>query len=72
LLSKYLDCVVAADPSEVETFFSNVIGRTRVKEATNALLAARELAFVHVGNKSLIHITPPRMPHSAAKGPSSG
>jgi len=72
LLSKYLDCVVAADPSEVETFFSNVIGRTRVKEATDALLAARELAFVHVGNKSLIHITPPRMPHSAAKGPSSG
>ena len=69
LLSKYLDCVVAAEPSEVEAFFLNLIGRSRVKEATNALLAARELSFVHVGNKSLIQITPPRVAHSAAKGP---
>jgi len=69
LLSKYLDCVVAAEPSEVEAFFSNLIGRSRVKEATNALLAARELSFVHVGNKSLIQVTPPRVAHSAAKGP---
>lgn len=69
LLSKYLDCVVAADQVEVEAFFSNVIGRARVKEATNALLAARELAFVHVGNKSLIQVTPPRVAHSTVKGP---
>jgi hypothetical protein len=60
LLSKYLDCVVAADPLELEAFFSNFVGRSRVKEATNALLAARELHFVHVGNKSLIQVTPPK------------
>ena len=60
LLSKYLDCVVAADPVELEAFFSNFVGRSRVKEATNALLAARELHFVHVGNKSLIQVTPPK------------
>jgi hypothetical protein len=62
LISKYLDCVVAAEPAEVEAFLSNVIGRSRVKEATNALLAARELNFVHVGNRSMIQVTPPKAP----------
>jgi hypothetical protein len=58
LLSKYLDCVVAADQQELEAFFGNFVPRSRVKEAINALLAARELSFVRVGNRSLIHITP--------------
>jgi len=58
LLSKYLDCVIAADQQELETFFGNVVPRSRVREAINALLAARELSFVHVGNRSLIQITP--------------
>lgn len=58
LLSKYLDCVVAADQQELEAFFGNVVPRSRVREAINALLAARELSFVHVGNRSLIQITP--------------
>jgi hypothetical protein len=62
LVSKYLDCVVAEEPSEIETFFSTVIGRSRVKDATNALLAARELNFVHVGNRSLVQVTPPKAP----------
>jgi hypothetical protein len=62
LISKYLDCVVAAEPAEVETFFSNVIARSRVKDATNALLAARELNFAHVGNRSMIQVTPPKAP----------
>ena len=61
LVSKYLDCVVAEEPSEVQAFFSNVIGRARVKEAINALLAARELTFVHVGNRSMLQITPPKV-----------
>ena len=60
LLTKYLDCVVAADQSEVESFFGNIVPRSRVKEAIKALLAARELSFVHVGGRSLIHVTPPR------------
>jgi len=58
LLSKYLDCVIAADQQELETFFGNVVPRSRIREAIKALLAARELSFVHVGNRSLIQITP--------------
>jgi len=60
LLSKYLECVVAADQSDIETFFSNFVPRSRVKEAINALLSARELSFVHVGNHSLLQVTPPK------------
>lgn len=77
LLTKYLDCVVAADQQELETFFGNFVPRSRVKEAINALLAARELSFVHVGNRSLIQITPakaeaaprPREPRGPRKTP---
>jgi hypothetical protein len=60
LLSKYLDCVIAADQQEVETFLGNFVPRSRVKEAVNALLAARELEFVRVGHRSLIQIAPPK------------
>ena len=60
LISKYLDCMIAADEQEIEAFFSNFVPRSRVKEAINALLAAREFSFVHVGNRSLIQITPPK------------
>ena len=56
LLSKYLDCVVAADQQELETFFGNFVARSRVKEAVNALLAARELSFVRAGSRTLIQI----------------
>jgi 23S rRNA pseudouridine2605 synthase len=58
LLSKYLDCVVAADLSELESFFGNFVARSKVREAVNALLAARELTFVPVGYRSLIQVTP--------------
>jgi hypothetical protein len=58
LVSKYLDCVVAAEPQEVETFLGNFVSRSRVREAINALTSARELSFVHVGNRSLIQLTP--------------
>ena len=58
LISKYLDAVVAAEASEIEDFFSNVVSRSRVKEAVNALLAARELSFVHVGKRTLLQVTP--------------
>ncbi len=60
LVSKYLDCVIAADQQELETFFGNFVPRSRVKESVNALLAARELDFIRVGNRSLIQITPPK------------
>jgi hypothetical protein len=72
LVSKYLDCVVAAEQSELELFFGNFIARSKVKEAVNALLAARELSFVHVGGKSMLQITPAKVafdpsPRSAAR-----
>jgi hypothetical protein len=57
LICKYLDCVIAADQQEVDTFFGNFVPRSRVKEAVNALLAARELSFIRAGNRSLIQIT---------------
>ncbi|HXX27711.1 MAG TPA: hypothetical protein VEI99_04555 [Terriglobales bacterium] len=58
LLSKYLDCVIAADQQEIESFFGNFVPRSRVQEAIKALLAARELSFIHVGARSLIRVTP--------------
>jgi len=61
LLSKYLDCVVAIEQAELETFFGNFIARSKVKDAVNALLAARELSFVHVGGKSMLQITPEKV-----------
>jgi hypothetical protein len=61
LLSKYLDCVIAAEPQELESFLGNFVPRSRVKEAVNALLAARGLQFVHVGKGSLIQVVPPRL-----------
>jgi hypothetical protein len=62
LVSRYLECVVAAEAREVEEFFSRLAPRSRVRESVNALLAARELAFVPVGAKTLIQIAPPRPP----------
>src|SRR5439155_20318318 len=38
LLSKYLDCVIAADRQEVESFFGNFVSGSRVREAVNARL----------------------------------
>ncbi len=58
LVSKYLDCVIAVDQAELETFFGNFVARSKVKEALNALLSARELSFVHVGGRSMLQITP--------------
>ncbi|MGC2194667.1 MAG: hypothetical protein WA628_08320 [Terriglobales bacterium] len=69
LLSKYLECVVAADQQELEAFFGNFVPRSRVKEAVNALLAARELSFVHVGNRSLVQVAPPKPVFSSAAKP---
>jgi hypothetical protein len=60
LISKYLDCVIAAEAQEVEDFFSHLVPRSKVKDALNALLAARELAFVHVAHRSLLQVSPAR------------
>jgi Winged helix DNA-binding domain len=71
LISKYLDSVVAIEQADLETFFGNLIARSKVKDAVNVLLAARELSFVHVAGKSMLQITPAKAvaapaPRSAA------
>jgi uncharacterized protein YcaQ len=58
LLSKYLEAAIAATQEEMEQFFSYLVPRSKIREATNALLAARELNFVTVGARSLIQMTP--------------
>ena len=57
LISKYLDCVVAADLPEIESFLGNFTARSKLREAVNALLDARELSFVPMGHRSLIQVT---------------
>jgi 23S rRNA pseudouridine2605 synthase len=59
LVSKYLETVVAAEQDDIEQFLSHLTSRSRVREAVNALLQARELSFVTVGTKTLIRMTPP-------------
>src|SRR6201997_3410563 len=66
LVSKYLDCVIAVEQGELEIFFGNFIARSKVKDAVNALLAARELSFVHVSGKSMLQITPEKVAFSPA------
>ena len=72
LVSKYVDCTIAAEQLELEAFFGNFVARSKIKESVNALLAARELSFVHVGGKSMLQITPAKVvatptPRTAAR-----
>lgn len=66
LLTKYLDGMIAAEQADLENFFGHFVPRSRVKEAINALLAARELSFVHVGGKSMLQIAPAKERTGAA------
>jgi len=54
LVSKYLDCAVAVAQEDLEQLFSHFVGRARVREAVNALQAAREISFVHVGGRVML------------------
>ncbi len=67
LLSKYLDGVIGAEMAELESFFGNFVPRSKVREAVNGLLAARELSFVSVGHRSLVQIAPTPAHRRAAK-----
>jgi hypothetical protein len=60
LISKYVDCVVAAEQSEVEEFFSHLVARSKARDAIHALLAAREFSYVHVGGRAMLTIPPPK------------
>jgi hypothetical protein len=65
LVSKYIDCTCAVSQEEVENFFSTLVGRARVREAINALQAARELGYVHVGGKVMLQSAVARLPYKA-------
>lgn len=58
VLSKFLETAIAASQEEIEIFFSHVTSRSKVREAINALLSAREISFVGAGPKTLIRLTP--------------
>ncbi len=60
LITKYLESVVAAEAAEVEDFFVRMVPKSRIRESLNALLAARELALVPIGRKSMVQIAPAR------------
>ena len=57
LVSKYVDCVVASEQSEVEEFFSHLVARSKARDAIHALLAAREFSYVHVGGHVLLQVS---------------
>jgi 23S rRNA pseudouridine2605 synthase len=59
LVSRYLETVVAAEQEEIEQLFTHLTSRSKVREAVNMLLQAREISFVTVGSKSLLRMTPP-------------
>jgi hypothetical protein len=61
LVSKYLDSAIAVEPADLEVFLGNFVPRSKVKEAVNALLSARELSFVHVSGRSMLQITPEKV-----------
>src|SRR4029077_8739636 len=69
LLSKYIDCVVAIEQADLEVFFGNFVARSKVKDAVNALLAARELSFVHISGQSMLQITPEKAVTAPAPEP---
>jgi hypothetical protein len=72
LLSKYLDSAIAVEQAELEIFFGNFVARSKVRDAVNALLAARELSFTQVAGRSMLQITPEKVAvdpaaHTAAR-----
>jgi hypothetical protein len=64
LISKYLDCVLAAQEEEVEQFFSPIIGRARVREGIHGLQATRELRYTHVGGRVMLQVSSWQLPSS--------
>jgi len=72
LVSKYLDCVLAAQQEEVAQFFSPIIGRARVREAIHALEAARELRYVHVGGRVMLQVSSLQLSQPPAVNVESG
>ena len=58
LISKYLQTVIAAGQDDIEQLFSHLASRTKIRDAVNALLAARELSVIAVDARSMVQLTP--------------
>ncbi len=56
LIAKFLEMAIAAEQTEVEDFFSHFVPKTRVRDASNAMLAAREFTFTPVGKKTMLQV----------------
>lgn len=54
LIAQFLDMAVAAEQTEVEDFFSYYVPKTRVRDAVNAMLSAREFSFIPIGKKTML------------------
>ena len=67
LISKYLDCVVAATQDDVETFFSSITSRARISEVLRALLAAREFIYTPSETRTLITVAHSRASADASR-----
>lgn len=57
LVAKYVEAMIAVESGEIEEFFSHIVSRAKVRDAVNALLAARELSMTHIGNRPMLQIT---------------
>ncbi len=66
LVSKYVEAAVAVAQEDIEQLFSRLTSRSKVREAVNALLAARELAWLPAGTKTLLRLAPAPEPRSPA------
>jgi uncharacterized small protein (DUF1192 family) len=58
LISKYLQTTIAAGQDEIELLFSHLASRAKIRDAVNALLAARELTVIAIGARTMVHLTP--------------
>jgi hypothetical protein len=58
LVSKYLQTVVAAGQDDIEQLFSHLASRAKIRDAVNALLAARELSVIAIGTRNMVQLTP--------------
>jgi len=67
LISQYLETTVASEQNDVEDFFSYFVPKSRVREAVNALLSAREFSFTIISGKSMLQITPRKQAFDPAR-----
>jgi|SRR5450432_38084 len=68
LISKYLQTAIAAGHDDIEQLFSHLASRTKIRDAVNALLAARELSVIAIGAKSMVQLTPEPEPRRRILG----